>query len=93
MLTVNSDDPLVMWLHCWLVRVPRFTGVDGSIEWLAEVRKLSPPHYRFHWADIGNVGSWSMPTSTDTAPKWPFYSTAALAAESEASRVSHCSHL
>lgn len=64
--------------------VPRFTGVDGSTAWLANISAASPPHYRFHWADIGAIGKWSIPQDDSTAPKWPFYSFAALAAESEA---------
>jgi len=64
--------------------VPRYTGVDGSIEWLGEVRKVSPSHYRFHWADVGEIGAWSVPTDTAATLKWPFYSMGALAAESAA---------
>lgn len=64
--------------------MPRFTGVDGSIDWLYDVARISPPHYRFHWGDLGAIGSWSMPKDNGTAPKWPFYSIGALASESEA---------
>jgi len=64
--------------------VPRFTGVDGSIDWLSDVGKVSPSHYRFHWGDIGTIRDWSNPVDSASKPKWPFFSTAALAAESEA---------
>ena len=62
--------------------VPRYTGVDNSIEWLETVSKVSPSHYRFHWADIGTIGSYSKPIDDLSADKWPFSSTAALSAES-----------
>jgi len=66
-------------------RLPRYTGVDGSIDWLNNVTALSPPHYRFHWADTGPITHYSHPTNTETAkPKFPFYSMGPLSAESRA---------
>lgn len=64
--------------------VPRYTGVDGSDEWLRTVSAASPSHYRFHWSDIGATGQWSMPQDASASPKWPFYSIGALASEHEA---------
>jgi len=69
---------------CAFTKVPRYTGVDNAISWLGEVMKISPPHYRFHWADIGPVGAWSHPKDKSAIDKWPFSSSGALAAESEA---------
>lgn len=65
-------------------RVPRYTGVDTSLEWLNNVMEIAPPHYRFHWADVGPVGNWSRPKGRAAKDKFPFASTAALAAESNA---------
>ena len=65
-------------------RVPRYTGVDGAVEWLNNVMKNAPPHWRFHWADIGRIAGLSKPTDKGTRPKWPEASFAALAAEREA---------
>jgi len=68
-------------------RVPRYTGVDNSVEWLTQVREKAPHHYRFHWADIGETRDWSWPKTAEMAravtPKMPFASTAALTAEGE----------
>ena len=55
--------------------------MDGSLDWLKNVMRVSPAHYRFHWADIGPIAAWSHPKDKTTAPKWPFYSIGALAAE------------
>lgn len=65
-------------------RVPRYTGVDSSIQWLKQIMEISPAHYRFHWADLGTIKEWGHPVSTITMPKWSFASTAALAAEKQA---------
>lgn len=66
-------------------RLPRYTGVDSSLEWLGSVRQKAPAHYRFVWADIGIArGSFGRPTTMDSASKFPFYSVGALAQEPEA---------
>jgi hypothetical protein len=43
----------------------------------------APAHYRFHFADLGKIGRWSVPIDAAAQPKWPIYSFSALAAESE----------
>jgi len=63
--------------------VPRYTGVDNAVEWLNAVMEKAPSHYRFHWADIGKISMYSVPTDDKARPKWPLSSMAALAAEDE----------
>lgn len=66
---------------CTFTGVPRYTGVDNAVEWLQNVMKAAPSHYRFHWADIGAITAYSQPVDTQSSPKWPLASFAALAAE------------
>lgn len=63
--------------------VPRYTGVDGALEWVNIAMKGAPSHYRFHWADIGAIRDWANPTDEKAMPKWPMSTFAALAAESK----------
>lgn len=63
--------------------VPRYTGADGALEWVNIAMKGAPPHYRFHWADIGAIKAWSKPVNKKATPKWPMYTYGALAAESK----------
>ena len=44
--------------------VPRFTGVDASIEWINMTRSTSPPHYRCD-AVIVCVGAVTIRTDSD----------------------------
>ena len=66
---------------CTFTGVPRYTGVDNALEWLQNVMRTAPAHYRFHWADIGPIADYSQPTDPKSEPKWPLASFAALAAE------------
>lgn len=68
---------------CTFTGVPRLTAVDGSVDWLNNVMKEAPAHYRFHWADTGPIGAYSIPQNNRSSPKWPLASMAALATESE----------
>ena len=69
---------------CAYTGVPRYTGVDNSVEWLQKVSGSLPSHYRFHWADIGPISDYSVPIDPKSMPKWPLSSTAALFAEDHA---------
>jgi len=63
--------------------VRRYTGVDGSQEWLGIVQPAIPRHFRLVWADIGDIGEYSYPIDEESRAKWPAYSRHALESESE----------
>jgi len=42
--------------------VPRYAGIDSDAEWVAQARKNSKlNHFRFNFADIGEIGPWGYP--------------------------------
>jgi hypothetical protein len=61
--------------------VPRYTGVDSDMAWVRDIRRSSPPHFRFVWADVGPTHGYGWPSDVATHPKWPFYSMGALGGE------------
>jgi len=66
------------------VDVPRFSGVDSDAEWVAQARSNSnKPHFRFHFADIGDTKSWGYPKTKLRKNAYSFQ-VAALVGEEEA---------
>lgn len=61
--------------------LPRYTGIDSSVDWLNIVQKQAPRHFRFVWSDVGPIASWGTPSDDATRMKWPFYAFGAIAAE------------
>jgi hypothetical protein len=66
------------------INISRYTGVDSDTDYIKYVAQKSPSHFRFHYADIGKTGLWGYPLDKSTNPKYPFYSMAALAADTNA---------
>jgi hypothetical protein len=64
---------------CSFTNVPRYKGVDSSLDWLMRVSLTAPAHYKFSWAE-----DWGKPTDNSASSvHWPFYRISPLASETK----------
>mmetsp|Transcript_50723 Transcript_50723/g.152764 ORF Transcript_50723/g.152764 Transcript_50723/m.152764 type:complete len:307 (-) Transcript_50723:27-947(-) len=63
------------------VGVPRWSGVDSDAEWVSMARSKSPPHYQFHFGDVGPTKKWGKPTDPTLGKRVLRYAVAPLALE------------
>jgi len=47
------------------LQVPRYAGIDSSIEWVDMVKKKVSTHFRFYFADVGDTLDWGVPADPD----------------------------
>jgi hypothetical protein len=45
------------------LQVPRYAGIDSSIEWVDMVKKKVSNHFRFYFADVGETLAWGVPAN------------------------------
>lgn len=65
------------------VGVPRYAGIDSSVEWIDTTRKKVSSHFRFYYGDTGDIGDWGFPADPLLAKSAWQYQLAPLQSELE----------
>jgi len=66
------------------VSVPRYSGIDSDSNWVATARDGSPDHFRFSFADVGNLRGWGTADNPNANKNYLNYQVAPLVVEKKA---------